>query len=698
MPRTPLPATIAQMRDSKANFSDQRSKPGYRPDIDGLRALAVLGVMLYHAGFGLPGGFIGVDVFFVISGYLITGLILKDLRAGTFSLVEFWERRIRRILPASLVTITTVLVAGYFLLLPDDYVELAQAAIAQLAFCGNIFYWAGTEYFDGPAELKPLLHTWSLAVEEQFYFIAPVLLFALFAKSGKRLWPLFVALAIISLVACITVTPLAPSFAFFLLPTRAWEMLAGSLLAWTSNENVDRKAASWASEMLGVVALGSLVAAMCFLQSGSHFPGGWAAIPVACTSLIIDLHRRQSTWTYRVLAHPWLVGIGLISYSLYLWHWPLMAFTCYVFPSVPGTLMYLPLIASFPIAAASWKWIEMPMRKTSLRGTRLFTLAAAAMLIPLLGSSWIWLEAGLPKRLAKAEIAPPPKLETLIQKYRTSAINFELDELPLLGDEKAQPSFLVWGDSHALALAPLIDELATELGVSARLVARGGHPPLVGCWRPDTAPLQQTETLRWNQNVVDIINQHDWHAVIVIAAWQNYILHTGLESQAPLNSQSTDSSDQTSDEYDTSIQRSTSVLKSQLLITAQAIDGPQGVYWLPPAPRQKSNLAQAVRNSALNTWSPPPGAAVTIDEYREQMSGINSAFSQLQSTQLPQDISHRWMDLSSRFYDVAGEPILISNGEFCYVDDNHVSPAGASEYFQDTLHEILLEIADGAIP
>ncbi|HBE71702.1 MAG TPA: hypothetical protein DDW52_26460 [Planctomycetaceae bacterium] len=680
------------MNDSAEQFSDQRGKPDYRPDIDGLRAVAVLGVVIYHAGFGLPGGFIGVDVFFVISGYLITGLILRDLRAGTFSLVSFWERRVRRILPASLFVMTIVLVAGYFLLLPDDYIELAQATIAQLAFCGNIFYWLGTDYFDGPAELKPLLHTWSLAVEEQFYLVVPVLLSGFFATNGRRMWQLLFTLALGSFLTCIVVTPIAPSFAFFLLPSRAWEMLAGSLLALGSNGSEKPITATWASQLAGLAALTSLVAAMCFMQAGSNFPGYLAAIPVACTVVLIQLHRQQATWTYRLLAHPWLVGIGLISYSLYLWHWPLMALTRYVFPSIPGTLMYLPLLASFPIAFASWKWIEMPLRGANLRGTKLFGVAATAMLLPLFVSGWVWLQAGLPERIKEVTIAPPPNLDTLIQKYRTSPVDFDLQELPILGDEQAQPSFLVWGDSHALALAPLIDEIASEHGISARLVARGGHPPLLGCWRPDTAPFQQAETVRWNQNVVDAINQNQWRAVIVIAAWQNYILQTGLENEEP-KAEPADSQNQPVDASSPNRQQSAAVLKSQLQVTATAIREPIDIHWLPPAPRQKSNLAQAVRNLALNKWSPQPGAAVTLTEYRQQMTQINAAFTALEASQTRQPNQHHWADLSHCFFDPMGEPILVSGGEFCYVDDNHVSPAGAREYFYEALLAIVNEIS-----
>jgi peptidoglycan/LPS O-acetylase OafA/YrhL len=197
----------------------------YRPDIDGLRAVAVSMVLLFHAGLGFPGGYVGVDVFFVISGFLITGLILKEQKAGTFTLANFWMRRIRRIIPAATVMVATVLIAGFFLLLPTDYVELGQSSIAQQLMLSNVYFWRSTGYFSGFAELKPLLHTWSLAVEEQFYIGYPFLIIIL-SRFRRRNIALFIALlTAVSFATSQYGVEHYPNATYYLLPTRAWELL-----------------------------------------------------------------------------------------------------------------------------------------------------------------------------------------------------------------------------------------------------------------------------------------------------------------------------------------------------------------------------------------------------------------------------------------------------------------------------------------
>ena len=263
--------------------------------------------MVYHAGFGLPGGFVGVDVFFVISGYLITQGILRELQSGQFSLQRFWERRIRRILPASLATIMTVLAAGYYLLFPSDYEKLAQGSIAQLFFCGNIFYWCDTGYFAGPAELKPLLHTWSLAVEEQFYLGLPIILSLLFRCRRNVALACLSAVAVASFVACVALTPQMPSATFYLLPTRVWELLAGSLIAFRRTEPTCVKPASWAEQWITASSLAGLIGVMLLIEADTSFPGYLASIPVVCT--VVLYRRAPQAYHLRVpLSFPSLAG------------------------------------------------------------------------------------------------------------------------------------------------------------------------------------------------------------------------------------------------------------------------------------------------------------------------------------------------------------------------------------------------------
>jgi peptidoglycan/LPS O-acetylase OafA/YrhL len=650
-------------------YSDQRSKVAYRPDIDGLRALAVVGVMLYHAGFGLTGGFVGVDIFFVISGYLIAQGILRDSEAGQFSLRRFWERRMRRLLPAALVTITVVLVAGYVLLMPGDYDKLARSALSQLFFCGNIYFWLDTGYFTGEADLKPLLHTWSLAVEEQFYFVLPILL-SLLLRLGRRVASFSViSLALASFAACVVLTPQMPSASFYLLPTRGWELLVGCCLAFRDDEPKTSTAVPWGQQFISTLALSGLIGSMLMLEADTRFPGYLASIPVACTAVLLDRNRRYRTWVVWLLSLRWLVGIGLISYSLYLWHWPLLAFARYVFLSAAKDLLYLPFLLTFPIAFASWKWIECPCRRRKdWNGRKLLCAVGLAVLLPMTASVVIWHQHGFPKRLAGANV-PPPALESLAVRYDTSPIDFNVDELPVLGDRTVEPSFLVWGDSHAIALAPVIDEIASQFGISGRLVARGGAPPLIAAWREDTSTAGRDGGLRWSTNVLESMHAREWKAILVIAGWQIYVHETGL-----VDAQRESTSSDTAAE----------VFSRQLQRTAAAMPSSSRIFWLQPAPRQSTDLARALRNRALYAWSPEVREGLSREQYQEQMTEISRAFRSL--SQLPQ---HTWVEVTSKFFNERGEATLFDDAEFCYIDDNHVSQAGAKLYFSEAIREIV---------
>jgi peptidoglycan/LPS O-acetylase OafA/YrhL len=232
------------------------SKLNYRPDIDGLRAVAVLAVVLFHTRLGLSGGYVGVDIFFVISGYLITGIILKDIKNNTFSLAAFWERRVRRIFPALLTVIASTIIAGWFILLPTDFLDFGRSVTVQSVFAGNVYFWWTSGYFESVAASKPLLHTWSLAVEEQYYLLVPLLVVFRIASSHKSLLKVLSVILVLSLGLSIYLTWRAPSAAFYLLPTRAWELAIGSLLAVLPGQAVSpmiQRVVGWGG-VLGILA------------------------------------------------------------------------------------------------------------------------------------------------------------------------------------------------------------------------------------------------------------------------------------------------------------------------------------------------------------------------------------------------------------------------------------------------------------
>ncbi len=333
----------------------------YRPEVDGLRAIAVLPVISYHAGFaGLPGGFVGVDVFFVISGYLITTILLNELADGRYSILRFYERRARRILPALFVVMLACLPVAWFWMLPEQFEEFGRSLIAVPLFSSNVLFWLESNYFAREADLKPLLHTWSLAVEEQYYLLFPPILAGLWAWGTRRAALAVALMAITSLGAFVFLAPRLPEAAFYLSPLRAWELLAGSLCAFAmrDRERVGHPLLSW-------MGLAMIVGGMLGYRYTFGFPGPFAMLPVAGTALVI-LFATATAGAGRLLSLRPLVGIGLISYSAYLWHQPLFAFARIRLGTPPpdwimGGLAVLTLM----LAWVTWRYVEAPFRARS---------------------------------------------------------------------------------------------------------------------------------------------------------------------------------------------------------------------------------------------------------------------------------------------------------------------------------------------
>lgn len=347
----------------------------HRKDIDGLRAVAILPVLFFHAGIDVfRGGFVGVDVFFVISGYLITALILKERQEGSFSLIRFYERRARRILPALFLVMICCLPFAWAWLLPSDFRDFADSMMAVVLFVSNVHFHREAGYFAPDASLQPLLHTWSLSVEEQFYLLFPLLVTAFWFLGRKALGALILAIAVISLLvaqfgahaaglfdADAKALPFTavPDYAFYLLPTRAWELLAGSLAAFRLQGGERRLEGSEILSLAGLIAI--LYAVFLFDETTPH-PSFHTLLPVGGTVLII-LFATPGTFCARLLSMPFLVGIGLISYSVYLWHQPLFAFYRIQSPDGQDDIAFLLLaLLSLALGWLSWRFVEQPFR------------------------------------------------------------------------------------------------------------------------------------------------------------------------------------------------------------------------------------------------------------------------------------------------------------------------------------------------
>ena len=520
----------------------------YRPEIDGLRAIAVLAVVFYHAGLGCPGGYVGVDVFFVISGYLITSLILKDLRQGTFSLAAFWERRIRRIFPASAVCVLVTLVAGFFLLLPDDLENLGKSAIAQTLMVANFYFWRTTNYFGGANEEKPLLHTWSLAVEEQFYLFFPLLLLLLFRFPGfrrpGRLIGLMLAGAAISLALAMWGVTHQPFATFFLLPTRVWELLCGAIIAALPATAIPQS--RWLREGGSWLGLAAILAPVWLYNEKTLFPGLAALPPCIGTALLIWANGANAagpppaqTLPARILSLRAVVFIGLISYSLYLWHWPVIAFSKYWGdPHLAVSHSWFLVGLSFVLALGSWRYVETPFRRKQLsRNGRVLTMqATACSLVILLAGSLLSLNRGYPRRLPESTAVIDRAIrEDGLRRSRFGGITknadikaIDNDLIPNFGaphDGKSLDMVLL-GDSHAWGAVPIFDKIAKSQGLSASIIAYQSTPPLLGWQHRGRFGMEDPDAL-WAA-AIRFIARNKTPDTFLLANWGDYQQQGGV--------------------------------------------------------------------------------------------------------------------------------------------------------------------------
>lgn len=361
----------------------------YRSEVDGLRALAVVPVILFHAGFSFfSGGFVGVDVFFVISGYLITLIILDDVDGGGFSFLDFYERRARRILPALFVVIVFCAILSFFIMMPSQLKDFSGSIVATALFFSNVFFWKDSGYFDAAAEEKPLLHTWSLAVEEQFYLFFPFfLILCLRRGSSFALWAIFL-MAVLSLFISEWGWRHERLANFYLLPPRVWELLVGSISAFVTRRGPDK------SDALSCLGLLGIIFSVFFYDKETPFPSFYTIVPVLGTALVL-VFSGNGTVVSRVLSIRPIVGVGLVSYSAYLWHQPLFAFSrLWFLTDPPQYVMGLLSVATLVLATLSWWMVERPFRKRENFGRRAIYAMSALMIVTCLSMSPI-LKAGM---------------------------------------------------------------------------------------------------------------------------------------------------------------------------------------------------------------------------------------------------------------------------------------------------------------
>jgi len=505
----------------------------YRKDIDGLRSLAILPVVAYHAGLHIPGGFIGVDIFFVISGFLITSLILESAEKGEFKFSEFYFRRAKRLLPALFFMILLTAIASLFILTPSAYEEFSTSTVAATFFVSNFFFNNSIDYFSASADTMPLLHTWSLAVEEQFYLFWPVVMLgvAWLLKRGQKLavWALLILICGTSLLAAQYAVEKFPQLGFYLTPFRLWELGAGGILVLVMRAK-DQLSAPVAN---GVFLSGLLMACMSlfWLTKEVQFPG-LAALPVVLgTCLMLWTGNMQGQQVARIFRLPPLVYIGKLSYSLYLMHWPVFAlYRVFAGGSEAVETIPLALIAlSFLLAMVSYHLVEKPFRFNVSKPKIWASVAASALLVG--GAHASALSTNGYKSRVDEEVLPSYAADLDVMwewPCKEEGIGTVLGKSCHIGTSwrRAERRYVLWGDSHAGHFAPLLEHAAKDDVISilfirgcpsfiddktVRRVIKGSTEYSRNCG------IQQDRILKWLKQERASID-----GVILVSAWSGY--------------------------------------------------------------------------------------------------------------------------------------------------------------------------------
>jgi peptidoglycan/LPS O-acetylase OafA/YrhL len=505
----------------------------YRLDIDGVRAIAVTSVVLFHAGLPVRSGFVGVDIFFVISGYLIGGIILRETTNGHFDFAGFYARRARRILPALFLVVLLTCLIGWFLLSASEYRAVGSTALASLLAVSNFSFWQSQDYFAIDAGYNPLLMTWSLGVEEQFYISFPFLVIAMNRLAPRRVLIALGTVTLASFILALWWIKFFPMAAFYLLPARAWELgVGGTLAAWEHKQgsllfsHSKDSRLPWVEEALAWLGLTLLAVSAIAFDETVSLPGLAVVLAVLGTALLINT---QTSWVNtRLLSNRPIVFVGLISYSWYLWHWPLMSYLRVIAPSAPSRrAMVLVTAISFVLAIVSWWFVERPFRRVRLGTYQTLRRYAFASAIALAFPVAITMGDGLAFRLSDAT----KQLEAIdIAGRHPRCLVGGLTRKPDLSEDcvvlrKDRPAVALIGDSIATAIAPAIRELADHQNLGLRIFAHGGCPPLlnVSIERKPNPGFMQACAAFVREVLGQLVSDLSVKGVVLAGAWPWYL-------------------------------------------------------------------------------------------------------------------------------------------------------------------------------
>lgn len=629
----------------------------YYPHIDGLRAFAVLSVLLFHAyPWFCSGGFIGVDVFFVISGYLITKGLLVDLDNGEYSIGRFYMRRIRRILPAYVAMIVFTMLLCVLCYYGNQVNLYAKTAVSSAVFSTNLFFYKTSGYFSPNAHDNPLLNLWSLSVEEQFYIFFPLLLAALHRWLRQRMKFAVWCLAGASLIGSTIWVLLLhrDTAAFYLLPSRAWELLAGCLLAMHCRETF--KPWKWNGAVLLV-----LVTSFFVFSEALPFPGITALIPIVCA--VILLASGHVGWAAPVLRHPVTVFIGKISYSLYLFHWPLLVCGHYVLDEyIPtGCVSFIALVMSFVCSVLSWRFIETPFRRTRREPKYYFSFAAIALACVCcfsIAMRALWHEELRHQRIIVESYwdGAAPSAEHYSDPEWEENENRTKNSLTVLGKDE-NPRYVLWGDSHAMAVSPGWHYFSEKTGINGIYINRK-HVLL-----KNTYTGLYVRNAEWVESVLVWLGEHpELKNVVLLNRWA--VLAQGFinENRKPTRYYRIDGMGGTSAEI---FERGLTELCERLAQMGK------NTIIISSIPEQGVNIPEKTQKLGLFRLNIP--LCLPYNEYQERQKEVKSVFVKLQERGLAHVV---WID--DVFYPKGTPiPLLNSRNECFYVDDDHLSPSGA---------------------
>ncbi len=651
----------------------------YRPEIDGLRAISVIGVVLFHLELGFPGGFVGVDVFFVISGYLITGILLRQLGEDRFSLMEFWARRVRRIVPAAIVMVVGALLIGAFLQTPERYASLARSAMAHVLMASNCYFTRDQGYFAEKSDHEPLLHTWSLSVEEQFYLIFPLIVCFVWKRAPQRLVLVFTSAALISFSWSWIEVVSNPKWAFFLLPARGWELLVGALLAILPQKTM-RSLGDEAWAGLGLVLV---LAPMFFFDRQTAFPGPGALAPVLGAALLI--WTGGSTKIGKLLGWRALVRIGLISYSLYLWHWPFVVFAREMVIELTLTWKISLLVASFLAGYSSWRWVEMPSRSGLLLATRrrslIFGLTSAVTLFVIAFS--IKASGGFPSRL-------PAELRLIISDITWNGAEYtsaKSEAIPIGFQDDGPVDFVLWGDSHGASAAPAVNAVATDFKLKGHAYLNNGTPPVTGLWFADMSEASAAEMVALNERVLAEIIDSKPMAVFLVGRWvarcegYNEAEMVGEPDSLRFTTMLVDSMipEPTFKEASSALARQIKAMGARLAVHGIKLV----IFQQVPESNESRTASRFYSMKRFSGTSKVPQFTTTKDEFLKRQERTMK----LLENQTTENVSV--IDASSRFFFRDRDQLKVYAERSYYRDEDHLTRAGAMHYLEPAFKKFM---------